>query len=64
MKDENGLAEKAIGLCVIGCIVAGVAAIYGGIIAIKDHNDFSGAGICLAAAALCFGAILVAILRK
>jgi hypothetical protein len=64
MKDEKGLANVAIGLCVIGGIVAGVTSIYGGIIGIKDHSDFTGAGICLASAALSFGVILVAILRK
>ncbi|MEJ2649027.1 MAG: hypothetical protein P8016_11545 [Sedimentisphaerales bacterium] len=64
MKDEKGLTDISIGICVIGCIVAGVTAIYGGIIAINDHNDFIGAGICLASAALCFGVILIATLRK
>ena len=64
MEEEKGLANIAVGLCVIGCIVAGVTAIFGGILAIKDHNDFIGAGICLASAALCFGVIMFALLRK
>lgn len=64
MKDETGLADITISICAIGCIVAGLTAIFGGILAIKDHNDFIGAGVCLAAAALCFGAILIAVLRK
>jgi len=48
MKDEKGLANVAIGLCVMGCVVAGVTSIYGGILGIKNHHDFTGAGICLA----------------
>lgn len=64
MKDEKGLANISIGLCVIGCIVAGVTSLCGGILGIKDHNDFAGAGICLVSAALCFGVVLIAMLRK
>ncbi len=64
VKDENGLANIAIGICVIGCIVAGVISIYGGIQGIEDHNDFTGAGICLASAAVCFGFVLISMLRK
>jgi len=64
MKDETGLADILISFCAIGCIVAGVTSIYGGIAAINNHNDFIGAGICLAAAGLCFGVILIATLRK
>ena len=64
MKDEKGLANVTIGLCVIGCIVTSVISLYGGILGIKDHNDFTGAGICLASAALCFGLVLIAMLCK
>ncbi len=64
MKEERGLANAVIGLCALGCMVAGIASIYGGIIGLEHQSDLSGAGICLAAAGLCFGLVLIAILRK
>lgn len=64
MKEESGLANAVIGLCVLGCMVAGIISIYSGIVGLENQGDLTGAGICLAAAGLCFGLVLIAILRR
>ena len=64
MTDDRTRVNAAIGLCVIGCIVAGIAGTCGGIAAVFSDGDFIGGGICLASAGLSFGLALIAMLLK
>ena len=45
MEEEKGLANIAVGICVIGCIVAGITSVYGGIEAIHDRHNYLGSGV-------------------
>ena len=61
-RQETKLASAILGLCTVCSLVVGLLGILFALIAIGD-NDFTGAGVCLAAAALAFGLLAQSMLK-
>lgn len=56
------MAEKAVGIAVLLCIVVGIVALLVAVVAFFS-SEYSAAGLSLIAAALSFGLVSIAILK-
>lgn len=63
MNEEQKSASSIVGLAVLGSLITGFVSIAAALF-LFITSEFVGAGVCLTAAALSFGLLVNAILRK